>query len=73
MYNTTLMKSVIITINGNVRGRGRPELTWDAVGKKINSFNLTEDITLDREKQRKTIHVADPTWFGHKLALVWIF
>ena len=61
-------KSDMISINGNVKRKERPKLTWHVVIKKIsNVFGFTEHITLDRTKWRKIINVANPTWLGHKV------
>ena len=47
--------------NDNARGRGRPNLTLDAVVKKdMIGLNLGEHLALDRAQWRKMIHIADP-------------
>ena len=54
-------KSDRIVVLGDVRGRSRPRLTWESVGKHdMNKYNLIEHIALDRVEWRKRICTADP-------------
>lgn len=57
--DATVRKSNLITVNGNVRGRGRTELTWYVVvvRKDVVFLNLTERIIFDRVEWWKKIYV----------------
>ena len=53
-------KSHNITLNGDVRGTGRPKLIWDAVVKEdMYLLKLTKHIILDKVAWQKGIHVAE--------------
>ena len=59
--NAVVRKTELIIVEGNIKGRGRPKLTWgETVRKDMSVCGLTEDIVLDRKEWRKRIHVADP-------------
>ncbi|GMP94361.1 hypothetical protein CsSME_00043841 [Camellia sinensis var. sinensis] len=50
-----------VTIDGSVRGRGRPRLTLTSViNRDMNLLNLTNEMAFDRTAWRRRIHVADP-------------
>ena len=54
-------RSDAVTVDGSVRGRGRPRLTLASiVNKDMNLLNLTNEMAFDRVAWRKMIHVADP-------------
>ena len=43
------------------RAQGRPRKTWiEVIRQDIEAKGLSEDILLDRNEQRKLIHVPDP-------------
>ena len=49
--------------NDDIRGRGWPKLTIDAVIKNdMIVLNLNEYLALDRVQWYKKIHVADSNW-----------
>ena len=51
----------IVTVEGSVRGRGKPKLTWaSVVNRDMNLLNLTNQMAFDRLEWRIRIHVADP-------------
>lgn len=57
-------KSNRIAINGVTRYRGRPKQTW---WKQLrNIFHITREMTLNRDKWKKKIHVANPKKLGYK-------
>ena len=46
---------------GTSRGRGRPRLKLESiVNRDMTLLDLTKQVTLDRTKWRRRIHVADP-------------
>ncbi|CAL5439689.1 unnamed protein product [Camellia sinensis] len=50
-----------VTVDGSVRGRGRPRLTLTSViNRDMNLLNLTNEMAFDRAAWRRRIHVADP-------------
>ena len=50
-----------LALSSNVRGRGRPKLTLDAVIRKdMSLLGLNEQISLERSQWKLRIHVADP-------------
>ena len=55
------MKSDLLTIHDNAKGRGRPKPTLIKIIKKdITICNLSVILVLNRIEWRKHIHVADP-------------
>ena len=49
-----------VTVDGNVKGRGRPRLTWTSVvNRDMSLLNLTNEMSLDRVEWRRRIHAAD--------------
>ena len=58
--NAPFNKSDAIHIEGNVRGRERPKLTWiEIIKKDLVWCSLTDIMALDRVEWRNRIHVAD--------------
>ncbi|KAL7247477.1 hypothetical protein ACSBR2_002399 [Camellia fascicularis] len=50
-----------VTVDGSVRGRGRPRLMLtNVINRDMNLLNLTNEMAFDRATWRRRIHVADP-------------
>ena len=56
-----MKRCAAVTVDGSVRGRGRPRLTLTSVlNRDMNLLNLTNEMAFDRAAWRRRIHVADP-------------
>ena len=50
-----------VTVDGSVRGRGRPRLTLvSVVNRDMDLLNLTNEMAFDRAAWRRRIHITDP-------------
>lgn len=53
----------MVQVEGVIRTRGRPKMTWiDVEGKCTGVYNFTEDIALNRVEWQKRIHVTLSSW-----------
>lgn len=51
----------VVTIDGSIRGRGRPRLTLaSVVNRDMDLLNLINEMAFDRAAWRRRIHIANP-------------
>lgn len=67
MVDAVVRRSVGVTLEGSIKGRGRPKSTLEAVVRQdLSLLDITKYDALDKAQWRKQIHVADhwETWLG---------
>ncbi|KAG2628271.1 hypothetical protein PVAP13_3KG505100 [Panicum virgatum] len=60
-HEAPVRNGVLERVDNVKRGRGRPKLTWDELVKRdLKDWNISKEITLDRNAWRLVINVPEP-------------